>query len=193
VHVLDLPLTPSGRELSDKPFKVSEPVILQVGTMENKNLANVARAIRGLKCRFRIIGRLSDEQTSILNENGVIYDNLTDLAESQVWDEYENADLLTFCSLYEGFGLPIIEAQSLGKPVITSNRSPMTETAGPDGAVFVDPADPDTIREGIDRLIADGELRSRLRAAGLRNVERFTPDRVAEGYARIYRQLLGRQ
>lgn len=193
VHVLDLPLTPSGRKPSDKPFNSAEPIILQVGTMENKNLSNVAQALRGLKCRFRVVGRLSNEQTGILKENGVAYDNLIDLTESQVWDEYENADLVTFCSLYEGFGLPIIEAQSLGKPVITSNRSPMTETAGPDGAVFADPADPDDIRKGIDRLIADGELRARLRAAGLRNVERFTPERVAEGYARLYRQLLGRQ
>jgi glycosyltransferase involved in cell wall biosynthesis len=193
VHVLDLPLTPSGRKPSNTPFNVAEPVILQVGTMENKNLPNLARAISGLNCRLRIIGRLSDEQRRTLEENSIRYENLTDLSEKQVWDEYENADLVTFCSLYEGFGLPIIEAQSLGKPVVTSDRSPMTETAGPGGAVFVDPADPENIREGIDRLIADGELRTRLRAAGLLNVRRFIPERVAESYAHLYRALLDRQ
>ncbi len=191
VHVLDLPVTQSGRRPSEKEFNTSEPTILQVGTMENKNIPSLARALNGLRCRLRIIGRLGAEQTDILKENKVNYENLIDLSEDQVWDEYENADLVTFCSLYEGFGLPIIEAQSLGKPVITSNRSPMTETAGPDGAVFVDPTDPDSIREGIDRLIADGELRGRLITAGLGNIERFRPEQVALGYAALYRKLAG--
>lgn len=190
VHVLDLPVTPSGRPPAESEFNAAEPSILQVGTMENKNIPNLARALNGLKCRLRIIGRLSGEQVRVLDENNLNYETLIDLTEEQVWDEYENADIVTFCSLYEGFGLPIVEAQSFGKPVVTSNRSPMSETAGPDGAVFVDPTSPHSIREGVDRLIADGELRSRPHAAGLVNVERFRPEQVALGYAALYRKLL---
>lgn len=193
VHVLDLPLTPSGRNPSEKPFDAVEPVMLQVGTMENKNIPNLAIALNGLNCRLRIIGPLSDEQTRVLNENSVRYENLLDLNEDQVWDEYENADIVTFCSLYEGFGLPIIEAQSLGKPVVTSDRSPMTETAGPNGALFANPTDPMAIRAAIDTLIADPDLRHRLRQAGLQNTARFSPGEVAKGYAELYRQVLDRE
>ncbi len=190
VHVLDLPVTPSGRKPPEREFNTAEPVILQVGTMENKNLPNLVGALNGLKCKLRIVGRLSDGQAKILAESELSYVNLVDLSEEQVWDEYENADIVTFCSLYEGFGLPIIEAQSLGKPVITSDRSPMTETAGPGGALFVDPTDHKAIRAGIDKLIADGDLREDLRRIGLKNVERFSPQVVAKEYAALYRKLL---
>lgn len=192
IHVLDLPLTPSGRNPSEEPFGTAEPVILQVGTMENKNVPNLAIALNGLNCRLRIIGPLSDEQIRVLNKNNVRYENLLDLNEDEVWDEYENADIVTFCSLYEGFGLPIIEAQSLGKPVVTSDRSPMTETAGPNGALFADPLDPWSIRAAIDRIIANAGLRQNLREAGLTNIERFRPERVAAGYEALYRNLAKR-
>ncbi len=190
IHVLDLPLTLSGRGVSTKPFDVDEPIILQVGTMENKNIPNLAKALHGLRCRLRIVGHLSTEQISVLEQNQINYTSVAELTDEQVWDEFDAADIVTFCSLYEGFGLPIIEAQSLGKPVVTSDRSPMTDTAGPDGALFADPTDPTAIRAAIDRLIADADLRHALREAGLQNIARFTPARVAHAYAELYRKLL---
>jgi glycosyltransferase involved in cell wall biosynthesis len=90
---------------------------------------------------------------------------------------------LLFPSLYEGFGWPLIEAQSCGCPVITSNRPPMTEVAG-DAALYIDPADEDSaaerIAEGFERL-------AQLREAGFRNAERFDPNRVFAQYERFFR------
>jgi glycosyltransferase involved in cell wall biosynthesis len=100
---------------------------------------------------------------------------------------YTGAAALLFPSLYEGFGWPLIEAQSCGCPVITSNRPPMTEVAG-DAALYIDPAD----EPGAGARIADGFDRlPLLREAGFRNVQRFNPDRIGEEYERFFFTVVG--
>jgi glycosyltransferase involved in cell wall biosynthesis len=95
---------------------------------------------------------------------------------------YTGASALLFPSLYEGFGWPLIEAQSCGCPVITSNRPPMTEVAG-DAALYIDPTDEAAaaalIAANFDRLPS-------LRHAGLQNAERFHPDRIFPLYERFF-------
>jgi glycosyltransferase involved in cell wall biosynthesis len=73
-------------------------------------------------------------------------------------NEYLRADLVAFCSTFEGFGLPIIEAQAMRTPVVSSELSPMKEVAG-DGAVLVDPFDVSKIREGILKIINNDDFR----------------------------------
>ena len=94
--------------------------------------------------------------------------------------------MISFCSLLEGFGLPILEAQATGRPVITSNLSSMPEVAG-NGALLVDPYDVNAIRKGILRIIQDGALRENLIVKGLENVKRFSPQKVADAYVELYR------
>jgi glycosyltransferase involved in cell wall biosynthesis len=95
---------------------------------------------------------------------------------------YSGATALLFPSLCEGFGWPLIEAQSCGCPVITSNRPPMTEVAGP-AALYIDPTDEPAaaalIAQNLDRLPL-------LREAGFRNVERFNPDRIIPEYETFF-------
>lgn len=74
------------------------------------------------------------------------------------------------------------------KPVLTSDLSPMKETSG-EAAMLVDPHDPLSIRDGLLKLVGDAELRERLIAAGLRNIGRFTPEKVAESYAKLYKEI----
>jgi glycosyltransferase involved in cell wall biosynthesis len=81
-------------------------------------------------------------------------------------------------SLYEGFGIPVLEAQACGTPVLTSAVSSLPE-AGGDAALYVDPLDVDSIADGIARLIEDESLRERLRAAGLRRAREWTWERTA--------------
>jgi glycosyltransferase involved in cell wall biosynthesis len=100
---------------------------------------------------------------------------------------YHHAAALLFPSLYEGFGLPIIEAMDCGIPVLTSNIGAMAEVAG-DAAILVDPTDTDAIAAGIERIATDESLRSTLVDAGRERVEHFTWASTAAEMASVYRR-----
>lgn len=89
------------------------------------------------------------------------------------------ARFFAFPSLFEGFGLPVLEAQSLGVPVMTSNYSSLPEVAG-DAALYVDPTDVDAIAAAMLRLSQDEDLREQLRTAGYENVKRFSWEKAAD-------------
>ena len=95
-----------------------------------------------------------------------------------------------FPSLYEGFGLPVLEAMQLGTPVLTSNTGSLPEVAG-DAAVLVDPYDVGSIAAGMTRLDQDEDLRTRLIAAGRVQADDFSQARYATRLADAYR-ILGR-
>jgi glycosyltransferase involved in cell wall biosynthesis len=102
---------------------------------------------------------------------------------------YRDADIISFPSTYEGFGMPILEGQAAGRPVLTSDLEPMRSVAGQGGALLVDPQSVDAIREGFLRLMNDGFLRARLIAAGRDNCSRYTLEAVAASYLALYRTL----
>ena len=103
-------------------------------------------------------------------------------------EEYRQADIVSFVSLYEGFGLPILEAQASGRALITSGLSPMSDVAGKD-ACLVDPSDIASIHEGLKKIITDVEYRKRLIRAGLKNSENFSSAEVSKLYADVYRNM----
>lgn len=92
-------------------------------------------------------------------------------------------------SFYEGFGMPAIEAQSLGAPLISSNRSSLPEAAG-DAALYFDPDDSSELARHIDRLLADPALRSQVREAGFRHAATFSWERTADATMRVFRRIL---
>jgi glycosyltransferase involved in cell wall biosynthesis len=110
-----------------------------------------------------------------------------DLTNPELQALYCNALALLFPSLEEGFGWPILEAQACGCPVITSRREPMSEVAG-DGAILIDPADAEAAAARIAIGLKD---REKLRAAGLRNLERFDQEAIADQYCAFYESILG--
>ncbi|RYX87948.1 glycosyltransferase, partial [bacterium] len=114
----------------NRKFDPIQPNILQIGTAFNKNIDRLAEALSKINCTLIIIGQLDELQLSILQKFKINYINKIGLTEAELYQEYAKADLLTFVSTIEGFGMPILEAQACGLPVITSNCSSMPEVAG---------------------------------------------------------------
>lgn len=189
IRVIEVPLQDILYLETKKTFNTRCPTILQIGTAPHKNIANLAKALKGVNCRLRIIGKLNEELINELKRNEIDFTNDFDLDDGEIKDEYQKADIVTFCSIYEGFGLPIIEAQAMHTPVITSNLSPMKEVAG-GGAVLVNPENILSIRDGILRIINDESLRDKLIAQGLKNIKRFETARVASQYESLYREII---
>lgn len=176
---------PDGFVYNEKKFNKSRPVLLQIGTKENKNLLRVAEAVAGLCCHLRIIGKLAEEQVEILNEYGVDYSNAYNLSDTEIVLEYKNCDVLIFVSTYEGFGLPVVEAQASGRPVVTSNISPMLEVAG-SGGTFVDPYSVSSIRHGIGQVLDDEKYRAKMIQSGIENSNKYRSSFVAREYEKLY-------
>lgn len=165
-----------------------QPVILQVGTGPHKNLERLIAAVAGLPCRLVVIGQLTDLQKQLLLIHQVEYQELGNVDFPTVHQAYLTADLVAFVSLYEGFGLPILEAQTMNKPLITSNMEPMRTIAG-EGASLVDPTDVAAIRTEIERILADPTYRAGLLDSGQINARRYSIDRIAGRYVALYNSL----
>lgn len=187
IHVVPVSISPDFA-FTPRPFNRDHPRILQVGTSPNKNIPRLAKALRGLAVSLDIIGRLTPEITRVLEDCGVCYRNFCNISDAEVVDLYRNADFLAFASTLEGFGMPILEAQSVGRPVLTSNCSSMPEVAG-EAAVFVDPYSVESIRAGLLRIIDDADYRDRLIQKGRLNVRRYSTEAIASDYLRIYNSI----
>ena len=172
-----------------KEFNKIKPVFLHIGNSPNKNLERHAAALQGLNCQLHIVGKISDQQIRLLNDLKIDHVISINLSHNEMRKAYENADVLLFCSLIEGFGMPILEAQSVGRVVITSTVSAMPEVAG-NSALLVDPLSIKDIRAAIDRVLADDNYRNTLIEKGLQNIKRFNPATVAQQYAALYEKIL---
>ncbi len=190
ITVIPVPLPP-GFTPWKKPFCETEPQLLQLGTLANKNVENVVRALAGLNCHLTIVGRLSADQISLLQSHGIRYTAKADLTDSGVVDAYRNADIVLLCSTYEGFGMPVIEANAVGRPVVTSDIEPLRSTAG-GAACLVNPHEPESIRAGIQRVIEDAGYREELVTRGFANAARFDAATIAKRYLELYEQVLSR-
>ena len=172
-------------QYAGKDFNSAEPRILHIGTKPNKNLFRTARALRNIRCRLVIIGKLTDEQKSALNHLDIDYESFFDLPFNEMRRQYEQCDLVCFASTYEGFGMPVIEANAVGRPVVSGKAGAVPEIAA-DAACLVDPYDVDSIRDGILKVVNNSGYREQLVSNGLRNVKRFNPEKVARDYTKVY-------
>jgi glycosyltransferase involved in cell wall biosynthesis len=131
---------------------------------------------------------MSPEQLKALQESGIRYENLVGLSNEQMLAQYSDCDIVSFPSTFEGFGMPIIEGNLVGRPVIAGNVASMPEVAG-DAACLVDPFDVESIRSGFLRVIQDAAYREQLVARGFENAKRFDHTAIAAQYEDVYRKV----
>lgn len=174
-----------------KPLRApnGKPSLLQLGTAPNKNVPRLVEALRGLDCTLTIVGRVDESLRALLAASGLAYETHDSVDEETVVTLYERADVVTFPSTYEGFGMPVLEAQAVGRPLLVGDIPVLRDVAG-DGAAFADPLDVRAMRAALERLLGDASYRTQLVEQGTRNVRRFSRSAVAARYLAIYRELL---
>lgn len=166
------------------------PVVLHVGANPNKNFERHLAALAGLPVRLLVVAHLSAAQRQALAASGIDADVRAGLSAEGMRAAYAACDLLLFASTFEGFGMPILEAQATGRPVVTANVSSMPLVGG-DAACYVDPLSVASIRAGVERVLDDADYRAGLVARGFANVERFSAATTAKRYATLYARLAG--
>jgi len=168
-----------------KKFNEVCPVILFIGTKQNKNFERVIKALEKINCFLQIIGNLSEEQLALLERYAIQYNSIHNISSKEVADKYAAADIVLFPSLYEGFGLPVIEGFKAGRVVVTSNISPMDQIAS-GAACLVDPLNIQSIRDGVLEMIHNDELREQLIQKGFEVIKAYQPEIIARQYFELY-------
>lgn len=163
--------------------------ILIIGTNKNKNLLRMMTAMVGCNLNITIVGHIDETLEKYIKELKIHYTNVYDLTDSEIVDLYINCDIVLFCSLYEGFGMPIIEANAVGRPVITSNI-PVLNEIGSNAVYYVDPYDIKSIRSGIGKVVSDRSLRDELIANGFINIKRFDQRHIVKQWNDLYESIL---
>ncbi len=171
----------------DKPFNEACPSILLLGSAPNKNLYRVLKATQGLNVHLSIVAKLDAQALELLQ--GQSYEVCESIPFEELIEKYRSADIVAMCSTHEGFGMPILEAQATGRVVLTSNCSSMPDVAGA-GALLVDPYSVTSMKEGIQKLCTDAELRNQLILEGFKNTQRFLPEEIAKQYLALYKRLV---
>lgn len=166
-----------------------KPIIVTIGSTINKNLDKIFQACAGKEIKLISISKLSSAQLQFLKNNNFDFINATGVSNLDLLNYYKQADILCFPSTYEGFGLPILEAQAQNCAVITSNISPMKEVASI-SAVLVNPESVQEISEAIDKLIYDHELKQKLILNGKENVKKYLPENISKQYIDLYKSII---
>ena len=187
-----IPVAISGKfSQKRKPFNEANPRLLQLGTAPNKNIRRLAEALNGIPCTLDNVGKQDPQLEESLKKNGIRYQYSSGLSDEEIIKKYEQADIVTLVSTYEGFGMPILEGQAVGRPVISSNVYSMPEVAG-DAACLVDPFDTQSIRRGIQKIINDAGYRENLVQKGFENIKRFDSHTIALKYLDLYKEITGK-
>lgn len=164
-------------------------VILQIGAGHNKNIEILIEAAKGLKVKLLLIRPPDTSLAELLQSAHIAFEFRYNLSENELIQAYADSDIVYFASTYEGFGLPILEGMAIGRPVITSNISPMKDVAL-ENALLVDPNDKGSVRQAILALTSDEGLYKTYQQLGLKHIELYRVDKIAKLYDDLYKSLL---
>jgi glycosyltransferase involved in cell wall biosynthesis len=198
-----LEAAPTDAELAQvqERYQLNDPFVLYAGNIKpHKNLERLIEAFNTLRrgglehVKLLIIGDEISKYASLrrtvhrykLHKHVRFFGFVSDKTLASL---YRLASVFVFPSLYEGFGLPPLEAMAAGTPVITSNVSSLPEVVG-DAAILIDPYEPDEIAAAMRRVLTDAAVREDLRARGLARVKQFSWDRSVHRVREIYGEVL---
>ncbi len=181
-------------------FDLSSPFILSAGTTApRKNIPRLVEAFTRLakefpQLRLVLVGPSSGKTTiaNPLSAGGRLSDRIVrtgPVSDSDLAALYNGCELFVFPSLYEGFGLPPLEAMACGTPVVCSNTSSLPEVVG-DAALFVQPLDTRGLADAIREVLTNGKLRSGMREKGLIQAKKFSWERNAMETLELYRKVV---
>lgn len=194
--------TAADFELVRKKYKITRPYILYVGTIEpRKNLERMIQAFSMLKCEEGIEHQLvlaggkgwNNEAIFAAAERSDFRDDICFtgyISEEEKNALYKHAAMLAFPSLYEGFGMPPLEAMAWDCPVLCSDVASLPEVAG-DAACLVDPLDTTDIAAGLWKILSDDSFRSNIVRKGHQRLSQFTWETSAAKFIRVCEEVLG--
>lgn len=193
----------AAREHVARRFDLHAPFVLHVGTIEpRKNLMRLASAFAQARKQNRLphhlvlagspgwgLERLGEKIHAMGLTEVVCLPG--SVAKDELRSLYRAADLFVYPSLYEGFGLPPLEAMACGTPTVVSNAASLPEVVG-DNAWLVDPLDEPGLSDAVVRCLTDDSLRHRLRTGGLDRAQKFTWERCAKETLAVYEEAMHR-
>lgn len=159
--------------------------VLQIGTSDRKNIDGTIEAVKGLDIKLDIIGKLKKEQIQKMEEYNIDYINRFDIPFEGIVNAYINCDIVCFPTFYEGFGVPVLEANVMERPVISSDIDIIHEI-GQSAVYYINPHSIQCIRKAIIELMENEELRKQLIEAGKINAQRFEPEKIYKQYEKLY-------
>jgi glycosyltransferase involved in cell wall biosynthesis len=202
-QVYSEPVTEAARQQVKTQFNLPDRYLLYVGSIvERKNLLNICKALAQLpdqEIKLVVVGDGGAYKQKVLEyiaeanlTNRVVFLKSADgkpIDTDQFPALYQQAEALVYPSTFEGFGIPVLEALTVGTPVVTADGSCFRETAG-DAALFVDPFDVNDLAHAMQEILQDNTLRSDLISKGLVHAAAFTQDKIAANMMAHYQQLL---
>ena len=189
---------PSDTKLEEvrRKYELPDQFLLSVGTIEKrKNQLLILKAMKEIdKIRLVLVGRTTpyqDELLEFIEQNGlqdrVMFINNVDFFDLP--SIYSLAEVFVYPSIFEGFGIPIIEAQNLSTPVVTSTGSCFAETGG-DAALYSNPQNSEELAVNIKKVLFNENLNKTLIADGLKNVQKFRSEVTFKQLDHVYRNLV---
>ena len=185
------------RHLVQKKYNLPENYILYVGTIEKrKNLATLVEAIGKSNTQLPLvaIGKQTDYTKEVmdmidkykLGNQVALLQNVSFLDLPSI---YQSANLFVYPSLFEGFGIPVLEALYSKTPVIAATGSCLEEAGGPN-SIYIDPKNSDELAQQIDRVIENGELQLEMKEKGFEYAQNFNSQKQAKAVLEVYEKLV---
>ncbi len=183
------------KDIVSQKFQLPKDFVLNVGTLEErKNALTIIKAIKDIDTKLVLVGRKTkyfEQAEAYARQNGfedkIIY--LKNLSQQELAIVYQLATVFVYPSIFEGFGIPIIEAMFSKTPVITTNSGVFPEAGGPD-SLYVNPLDEVELGQKIKYLLDHPEKRDQIASKGFEFAQQFSDKRIAENWHKLYSELL---